>query len=64
MVWACGKNGRVPDGQKGVDGQNKWRVGVRETKVRLDGWCDGGLGQQEMAVEAACQCVKYWKEWS
>ena len=21
MVWACGKNGRVPYGQKGVDGR-------------------------------------------
>ena len=20
-VWACGKNGRVPNGQKGVDGR-------------------------------------------
>ena len=24
----------------------KWRVGTRETEVRLDGWCEGGLGQQ------------------
>ena len=22
------------------------RVGTRETKVGLDGWCEGGLGQQ------------------
>ena len=46
MVWACGKNGCVPYGQKGVDGGSKWRTGTRETKVRLDGWCEGGLGQQ------------------
>ena len=45
MVWACGKNGRVQYGQKGVDGGSKWRAGTRETEVRLEGWCDGGLGQ-------------------
>ena len=28
MVWACRKNGRVPYGQKGVDGGNKWRVAL------------------------------------
>ena len=45
MVWACGKNGRVPYGQKGVDSGSKWRAGTRETEVRLDGWCEGGRGQ-------------------
>ena len=34
-------------GQKGVDGRSKWRVGTRETEVRLDGLCEGGLGQQK-----------------
>ena len=29
-----------------VDGINKWRAGTRETEVWLDGWCEGGLGQQ------------------
>ena len=24
MVWACGKNGRLPYGQKGVDGCSQW----------------------------------------
>ena len=33
-------------GQKDVDGESEWRAGMRETKVRLDGWCEGGLGQQ------------------
>ena len=33
-------------GQKGVDGGSKWRAGTRETEVGLDGWCEGGLGQQ------------------
>ena len=33
-------------GQKGLDGGSKWRAGTRETEVRLDGLCDGGLGQQ------------------
>ena len=46
MVWACGKNERVPYGQKGVDGRNEWRTGTRETEVRLDGWCEGGLREQ------------------
>ena len=32
--------------QKGVDGRNQWRTGLRETEVRLDGWCEGGLRQQ------------------
>ena len=29
MVGACGKNGRVPYGQKGIDGGSKWMVGTR-----------------------------------
>ena len=37
MVWACGKNGSVPNGQKGVDGGSKYMAGTRETEVRLDG---------------------------
>ena len=45
MVFTCGKNERVLDGQKGVDGASKWRTGTRETEVRLDGWCEGSLGQ-------------------
>ena len=39
---------------------------MRETKVRLDGWCEGGLGQQRlrgMKVEASKQCAKDRKEW-
>ena len=36
----------LPYGQKGVDGGSKRRAGTRETQVRLDGWCEGGLGQQ------------------
>ena len=47
MVGACGKNVSVPYGQKGVDGQSQWRTGTRETEVRLDGWCEGGLRQQK-----------------
>ena len=53
MVWACGKNGCVPYGQKGVDGRRKWMTGMRETEVRLDGWCEGGLiGNRGMTVES------------
>ena len=46
MVSACGKNGLLPYGQKGVDGRSEWATGMRETEVRLDGWCDGGLRQK------------------
>ena len=46
MIWACGKNGWAPYAQKGVDGGSKWSAGTMETKVRLDGWCEGGLGRQ------------------
>ena len=46
MVCACGKNGCVLYGLKGVDGRGKWGTGTRETKARLDGWCEGGLRQQ------------------
>ena len=30
--------------QKGVDGRSRWRTGIRETEVRLDGWCEAMLG--------------------
>ena len=43
MVWACGKNGRVSYGQKGVDGGSKRRAGTRKTEVRLDRRCECGL---------------------
>ena len=46
MVWACGKNGIVAYGQKGDDDRSQWRTGMRETEVRLDGWCESGLRQQ------------------
>ena len=46
MVWAYGKIGRVPYGQKGVDGISKWRAGTRYTEVRLDGLYEGDFGQQ------------------
>ena len=36
----------IPYCQKGVDGGSKWRAGTRDTKVRLDGWCECPLGQQ------------------
>ena len=63
MVWACGKNGRVPYGQKGFDGGSKWRAGTRATEVRLDGWCEGGLGQHRNDGGAVRQCAKDRKEW-
>ena len=33
-------------GQKGVDGRSQWGTSTRETEVKLDGWCEGGLRQQ------------------
>ena len=29
-----------------MDGGSKWRAGTRETEVRLDEWCEGGLRQK------------------
>ena len=29
-----------------MDGRSWWKTGTRETEVRLDGWCEGGLRQQ------------------
>ena len=29
-----------------VDGRSQWRTGTKETEVRLDGWCEGGIRQQ------------------
>ena len=37
MVWASGKNGRVPYSQKEVDSRSQWGMDMRETEVRLDG---------------------------
>ena len=31
---------------EGVDDRSKCGTGTRETEVRLDGWCEGGLRQQ------------------
>ena len=36
----------VSYGQKSVVGWSKSRMGTRETEVRREGWCEGGLGQQ------------------
>ena len=32
--------------RRGVDGRSQWMTGKRQTEVRLDGWCEGGLRQQ------------------
>ena len=56
----CVKNGRVPYGQKGVDGCSQCGTGTRETEVRLDGWCEGGLRQQRNDCGG---CAKDRKEW-
>ena len=36
----------IPYGQKGVDSRSQCETGTRETEVRLNGWCEGGLRQQ------------------
>ena len=36
---------------------------MREAKVRLDGWCEGGLGQQRNDGGDCAKCVKDRKEW-
>ena len=56
MVWACGKNGGVPYGQKGVDGGSK-RAGTRETEVSLDGWCEGGKQQRNDGGGCKTMCA-------
>ena len=54
MVWACGKNGGVPYGQKGVDGGSGERVRGRPRLYRVK----VALGNIGMTVEAARQCEK------
>ena len=48
---------------EGVDGRSQWGTGTRETEVRLDGWCEGGLRQQRNDGGAARQCAKDRKAW-
>ena len=57
MVWACGKNGSAPYGQKGVDGRSQWRTSTRETEVRLVDGVKVALGNRGMTVEGR-QCAK------
>ena len=35
---------------EGVDGRSKWRSGKRWTEVRLEGWCEGGVGPRPSAA--------------
>ena len=58
---ACGKNERLPYGQKGVDGRSQWGTGARETEVRLDGWCKVGLWQQRSDC-GGCATIRERKE--
>ena len=77
MRW-CGTGGFQEQGQCFFIGLNcsihfclllfynylKWRAGTRETEVRLEGWCEGGLGQQRNdGGSFARQCAKDRKEW-
>ena len=52
MVWACGKNGRVPYSKKGLDGGSKWWWVQGRLRLR---WMDVvrvALGNRGMTVEA------------
>ena len=40
------RTGRSKSARPILYGRSKYRTGARETEVRLDGWCEGGLGQQ------------------
>ena len=60
MIWTFGMTGCVPFGQKGVDGGSMWMAGTKQTEVRLDGQCEGGLGQQR---EDGGGCAKDGNEW-
>ena len=53
----------IPYGQKCVHGGSKWRAGTKGTDVRLDEWCEGGLGNRGTTAEAARQCSNDRKEW-
>ena len=33
--------------KNGVDGGSKWMAGATDTEIRLNGWCEGGLGQRD-----------------
>ena len=63
MVRTRGENGCVEYSQKGVDGGSKWKAGMGYTEVRLDGWCDGGLGQQGDDGRSCARIAKDWIEW-
>ena len=58
-LWACGKNGWLSYGQKGVDGRSQW--GTRETEVRLDGWGEGGVRQQRNDYGGCAKDRKSWR---
>ena len=63
MVWAWGNNGLATYGRKGVHGGSKWRAGTREAEVRLDGWCEGGLGQQRNDGGGSATMTKRLEYW-
>ena len=47
LIWHVERMDEYRFLQKDVDGGSKWMAGTRETEVRLDGRCEGGLGQQK-----------------
>ena len=47
--------------QKGVDGRSQWGTGTRETEVRLDEWCEGGVRQQRSDGGGCAKDRKAWR---
>ena len=62
MIWACGKNERVPYGRVLMAELSGGRVRGRQRLVWMNG-VKVALGNRGMTVEAARQCAKDMKEW-
>ena len=45
MIWRRGNNGLGANNQQVVDSGSKLSADTGKTEDKLDGWCDGGLGQ-------------------
>ena len=42
----------------GVDGRSQRGTGTRETEVRLDRWCEGGLYRQQRNDGGGCATMR------
>ena len=62
MVWACGKINEHPMTRRVLMAE-VIGVGYEVDRGRLDGWCEGGHGQQRTNGGAARNCANDRKEW-